>query len=317
MNDVKYFICPMSKNILESILELDSDKLGVLPTRNQIDYTGGYVNNWSTKEFFSYINENFNTKNITFQRDHGGSSLFFTDEYESFKCDLKYFNIFHIDPWISFKNLSEGIEQTINYINYIGSRNLKAYFEIGTEEDRRKFEPDDIDFMLKTLRNNLSSDLFDRIIYVVIQSGESIDLPNKVNKGNFDINRFKDMIAVCKVYNKKSKEHNGDFLMNQEYQFRFNNGLSAVNIGPEFATIETSLYLQHMTSKQIDDFYQICLKTEKWRRWISCNVNDIDKKNLIEICGHYNYSNFDLPKIDNIIKDAIKDKIQSLLKIFK
>ena len=55
MKTPKYFICPMSKQIVDSVLELQSDRFGLLPTRRQIDFDGGYVNGWDTTEFHKYI----------------------------------------------------------------------------------------------------------------------------------------------------------------------------------------------------------------------------------------------------------------------
>ena len=43
MKNPKYFICPMSKNIVDSIIELNSELFGLIPTRRQIDFDGGYV----------------------------------------------------------------------------------------------------------------------------------------------------------------------------------------------------------------------------------------------------------------------------------
>ena len=55
MSKVKFFICPMSKNIVDSVIEINSEKLGLLPSRRQIDYDGGYVNEWNTKSFTDYV----------------------------------------------------------------------------------------------------------------------------------------------------------------------------------------------------------------------------------------------------------------------
>lgn len=302
----------MSKNILDAIVEINSDIIGILPTRRQIDYNGGYVNNWNTVDFFNYLSNNF-----VVERDHGGinQGVIDDDGYESFKVDSKYFNIFHIDPWKKYKNFTDGISETIKYIKFIYSLNPNVYFEVGTEEDIRKFEMEEIDSMLKILKNELSEEMFNRILYVSIQSGVSLDLVYKKNNGIFNEDKFKTMIDICNIHNKKSKEHNGDFLNDEEHKFRFDNGLSSINIGPELAIIETFLYLEHMTNKEIDNFYNICLKSEKWKRWIKTDINLIDKKTLIQTCGHYNYLSINLPKIDDLIKKNIKNKINNLLKI--
>ena len=67
-----------------------------------------------------------------------------------------------------------------------------------------------------------------------------------------------------------------------------------------------------MKEKEINEFYKICLDSKKWERWVPDNFDFNDKKKLIQICGHYCFSMYDLPKIDNIVKENIKNKLNSL-----
>jgi len=68
----KYFICPMSKNIIDAVCELDSTDFGFAVTRRQVDYNGGYVNGWNTKSFYDYVKSK--NSSIVLERDHGGPS---------------------------------------------------------------------------------------------------------------------------------------------------------------------------------------------------------------------------------------------------
>ena len=46
---------PMSKNIVDVIIEIankNKKTITLIPSRRQIEYNGGYVNNWTTKYFF-------------------------------------------------------------------------------------------------------------------------------------------------------------------------------------------------------------------------------------------------------------------------
>ena len=69
-------------------------------------------------------------------------------------------------------------------------------------------------------------------------------------------------------------------------------------------------------------FRSICYESKKWEKWVNKTFNPFtNKKQLINICGHYvlstdNFINqikknvrFD---IDNIIKDNIKVKLKEL-----
>ena len=53
-NEIKFFIGPMSENVVDSVIQFSKDtnsKVGLIPSRRQIDYSGGYVNNWKTEKF--------------------------------------------------------------------------------------------------------------------------------------------------------------------------------------------------------------------------------------------------------------------------
>ena len=48
----KYYIGPMSKNVVDCVIKHSQKNLiGLIPSRRQVDYCGGYVNNWNTKQF--------------------------------------------------------------------------------------------------------------------------------------------------------------------------------------------------------------------------------------------------------------------------
>ena len=58
--DIKFFIGPMSKNIVDSIIEFQTDsknKIGLIPSRRQVDFNGGYANKWTTKGLSDYAKD--------------------------------------------------------------------------------------------------------------------------------------------------------------------------------------------------------------------------------------------------------------------
>ena len=58
LKNTKIFIGPMSKNVVDSVIEYCNDNnvnIGLIPSRRQVENTGGYVNNWTTKEFCEYV----------------------------------------------------------------------------------------------------------------------------------------------------------------------------------------------------------------------------------------------------------------------
>jgi hypothetical protein len=317
MSKVKFFICPMSKNIVDSVIEINSEKLGLLPSRRQIDYDGGYVNEWNTKSFTDYVKTK---SNIIIQRDHSGGKQGKKDgdEYVSFEEDSEYFDLIHLDPWLKYKSLIEGTNETIKNIEFIFRHNKNIKFEVGTEEAIRPFSIEELDRYVDELHIRLSPEMFKNITYVCIQSGVGLDLVNQKNTGVFNIDKLKQMITLSTFFGKQTKEHNGDYLKENDFRIRFDNGLNSINIGPEIAQIETEIYLKHMTKSEIYDFYLICFKSEKWKKWVNNDFHMLDNKKLITVCGHYNFNN--LPnsitnnvKIKTEVKSMIMNKLNELL----
>ena len=310
---MKYFIGPMSKNVVDAIIEFNGN-IGFIPSRRQVDYQGGYVNNWTTGEFATYVNGR-----VLIERDHGGigQGYKYDNGMDSYLHDSKYFDIIHIDPWKHYKDFDEGLTETITNINYIYLNNPNIKFEVGTEESIRRFEVSDLKNLLRRLEFELKSKVFDNIEYAVVQSGVGLDLGKQTNTGTFDPDRLEKMVSICKKFGKKSKEHNGDYLSNKEYKDRFDLGLDSINIAPEFGQLETLCYLDEM-GDDIEDYYQICYDSKRWEKWVDNDfVPEDNKKELIKICGHYVFSDkkfLDIkPSIDNKIKDIIINKLEDLV----
>ena len=310
MKNIKYFIGPMSKNVVDAVIEHNGN-FGFIPSRRQVDYNGGYVNNWSTGEFATYVGGR-----VPIGRDHGGAGQGYKEDdgYESFLHDYKYFDIIHIDPWKKYQKFEDGLEETLAVLNYIYNMDQSVMFEVGTEEAIRKFTADELDTLLRTLSE---FEFFDNIEYAVVQSGVGLDLGKQTNTGTFDSNRLKEMVNVCKKFGKKSKEHNGDYLSSVEYKSRFDLGLDSINIAPEFGQLETLCYLDEM-GDDIEDYYQICYESKRWEKWVSKDfIPEDNKKELIKICGHYVFSDEEFtlikPDIDHKIKRVIKNKLERLI----
>jgi len=254
MNQIKYYICPMSRAIVDSVIELNSPLIGLIPSRRQIEFDGGYVNNWNTISFAEYIK---NKSNIIIERDHAGAGQNDVDEYHSYWIDSKVMDIVHIDPWRRFPDLDGGVKETIENIKFLHQLNPNLKLEVGTEEEIRPFSFEELEDMVIKLKEGLSESEFNSIIYICIQSGVKLDLVNQKNVGHFSINKLRSMLHITKKYQKLSKEHNGDYLNDQEIKVRFNSGLDALNIGPEIVQIETKTYIENMNQEQIDEFYSM------------------------------------------------------------
>jgi hypothetical protein len=312
----KIFIGPMSKNIVDSIIEFYNEaniQIGLIPSRRQIEHSGGYVNKWTTKNFCEYVTSK--SSNILLVRDHCGPNqgLMEDDGIDSFTEDCKYFDIIHVDVWKKHQLYEDGLNSTLNFIKLGYSLNKNLCYEIGTEEAIRRFEPEEIEKLIIDLKSNLPDEVYSKIKYIVIQSGTA--LKENKNIGTYDKDRLKKMISICKKYGLISKEHNGDYLNNEVLNEKFSLGLDSINIAPEFGQIETKTILQNINKEQIEEFFQICLESKKWEKWISKDFNPmLNKLELINICGHYLFSNNDFLEIKNKIKVDIDSEIKFNIK---
>ena len=314
----KYFIGPMSKNIVDAIVEFCEEtnhKIGLIPSRRQVEWNGGYVNNWTTEEFSKY-------SNLIKQRDHSGpgQGTYEDNGYESLKHDCQYLDLIHIDPWKKHPSFTSGLQETIRMIKFCYELNPSIQYEVGTEEAIRRFEPYELADLMHQLQHQLLPEVYKQIKYLVIQSGTSLKGTDQT--GTYDATRLKEMINICKQFNILSKEHNGDYIPVSTIKEKFNLGLDAINIAPEFGVIETQTYLDNIVDdKLFDRFWQICYDSRKWEKWVNPGFDPyLNKKELVKICGHYvlSYPEFindiksNFPNIDEQIKTNVKNKLNQL-----
>ena len=326
---MKFFIGPMSKNVVDTILDFcntyDID-IVFIPSRRQIECTGGYVNNWTTEEFYKYIQDSPYKRKTILERDHGGPGQGQSDDdgLQSLEVDSKYMNIIHIDPWKKYPKYQDGLAQTVQMIQYVFSKNPTIEFEVGTEQGIRPLSVEELDALVCDLRLLLTPKEYKQIKYLVIQCGTQ--LLEKTNIGDFDPEKLTAMLAVCSKHNLIAKEHNGDWVDTATIQKKAKLGLTCINIAPEFGEIETCVLLNKIKQNPSDfeTFYRICLDSGKWKKWVSPSFNpDENKETLIKICGHYVFADPEFQQlkqnygtIDTEIQKTIKFRLMELHGLF-
>jgi len=307
-----YFIGPMSKNVVDSIIEFSretNNQIGLIPSRRQVEWSGGYANNWTTEEFAGHANS------LILQRDHAGPGQGQKDDdgYKSLKEDCKYFDLIHVDPWKKYPKYKEGLRWTINMIEFCHKENPNMQYEVGTEEAIRRSEPEELNSLIRDLKAGLKKPLFSQIKYLVIQSGTA--LKENVNTGEYDKNKLLAMTKVAKAWGLMSKEHNGDYIPAELIKEKISLGLDSINIAPEFGLIETMTYINN--GIDIDKFWKICYNSKRWVKWVDSNFDPLSQKeDLIKICGHYVLSHPEFlaikPNVTQQINFNIKQKLHEL-----
>jgi hypothetical protein len=323
MSFPKYYIGPMSKNVVDcTIKHGQKHSIGLIPSRRQVDFLGGYVNEWDTQTFSEYVKSK--NSSILICRDHGGAGQGQEDDdgIESFDSDCEYFDLIHIDPFKKSKSVYYAAEKTADQIERMYKINPNMMYEVGTEEAIFKYEPEELMWMLGYLKIRLRMEQFNQIKYAVVQSGTRLDLATRTNIGNFNNSRLLKFIEVVKSFDLMSKEHNGDYLTDSfDVEMRFSVGLDAINIAPEYGQIESEFYLEmcKQNSNLFESLYQICYNSGKWKKWIP-DISRISKDQLIMTCCHYVLSDKEFidgikshfPNADKLIQKRITSKLKLL-----
>ncbi len=325
-SDIKFFIGPMSKLVVDSVGDFcntNDVKIGLIPSRRQVEYDGGYVCNWKTSDFSKYARNV--SSNIILQRDHGGINQCANYEHNedmkkytakaSFRDDAESdFDLIHVDPWKKYRSIDEVAAETARNIRFISGINDLTMFEVGTEEAIRPYEVEDIKKFMLILEKSLTKRQFSKIKYLVIQAGTRIS--GIKNIGNFDSERCKSMVDFCKDAGLLSKEHNGDYLNPKQMKSRFDLGLDAINVAPEFGVSETQVILNEIKKMRREDlfdrFFNLVYESKKWVKWLPENFeikSHEDKKTIAEVAGHYVFSKSEFCKITSEI-EGLKDKIK-------
>ena len=316
MTKVRLFAGPMSLQIVDSVIEYSekNNPIGLIPSRRQVEDTGGYVNRWKTKEFAKYVK--LKTKKVPLVRDHGGPNQgqILDDGLISVRCDVESgFDIIHVDPWKASQTIDEGVQKTIEIIKHCIELSPSVMFEVGTEESIFPYTDSELDKILETIQKNLEGQ-FSRISHAVVQSG--VKISGTKNIGNFNPKRLEKMINVIKKYGILSKEHNGDYLSYNQIKQRVDLGLDSINIAPEFGVIQTKLLLEkgHL---DFDKALETCLKTKKYEKWIPEDfIDNPPKEMIVNVSGHYCFSQEPfteaIKKIEEEIQKSLFERFEEI-----
>ena len=176
---------PMSKNCVDASIELAEQyktPLMLIASRRQIDcevFGGGYVENWTTKQFADYVVEKDINRNIILARDHGGpwqneleksQNMNLKDAMQSAKVSYKAdidagFHMLHIDPSIDIHSqpdkdqILERVYELYDFCwSYAQQKNQDIIFEIGTEEQSGgNNTKEELEYTLESMKKFCSS----------------------------------------------------------------------------------------------------------------------------------------------------------------
>ena len=344
---------PMSKNCVDATIELaDQYKapLMLIASRRQIDseqFGGGYVENWSTKDFSDYVRSKDINKNIILARDHGGpwqneieknKNMNLKDAMQSakdsYRADIDAgFQMLHIDPSIDIHlkpNADQILERVYELYDFCWShaqqKNQDIIFEIGTEEQSgSNNSKEELEYTLEKMRKFCANNKLPFPSFIVIQAGTRV-METK-NIGSFDSPirianelppeiQIPQMIDICNKYGILMKEHNADYLSTDSLRWQPRLGIHAANIAPEFGVAETKAFIDILKEgghiDLVDEFLKISYESMKWKKWMLKNTDANDTDRAI-IAGHYVFSSNEFIKLKAKALKKI-DNLEVLLK---
>lgn len=290
MRKLKLGVGPMSKEIIDAIISYkNKEMLMVVASRNQVDYKDGYV--CDPFELALKIKP----AGILLCRDHCGPYFKDTDKNLSLdlaiaECkktienDLKAgFDLIHID--VSKIN-DEKFEVATDLIRYAVSLNPNVLFEFGSEENTGKTlykNPDEIIPQLEYLKQ------FPNVRYFVTQTGS---LTKEIQAGEFDINYNRSVAEIIHQYGLSFKEHNADYLLDEQISLRVSAGIDAMNIAPMLGVMQTSILRSKSNgSPEWKAFSDLVYKEKKWERWASPNMTE--QEQVVLLSGHYHFNSLE------------------------
>ena len=323
-------IGPMSLNCIDASIELASEfdiPLFLIASRRQIDSEelgGGYVNNWTTKQFADYVIDKDKKGNILLSRDHGGPwqnnveieedmslNRAMDSAKNSFLEDIRSgFQVIHIDPSIDIHkktSVDEILERVYELYNFcfLQAQRLgkEILVEIGTEEQSGGTNSqEELEYVLNSMNSFCEKHNFPFPTFVVIQTGTkvkemrnvgSLDSPIRVIDQLPSEIQIPKMIEICNKYQIMMKEHNADYLSNESLHWHPRLGIHAANVAPEFGVTETISLLKILEENNLkniaDKFLEIAYSSEKWKKWLSSSSKLNDRKKSI-LAGHYVFS---------------------------
>jgi len=344
---------PMSKNCVDASIELAEQyktPLMLIASRRQIDseqFGGGYVENWTTKQFADYVVEKDKNKNIILARDHGGpwqneleksQKMNLKDAMQSakdsYQADIDAgFHMLHIDPSVDIHSQPD-IDQVLERVyelydfcwSYAQQKNQDIIFEIGTEEQSgSNNSKEELEYTLECMKKFCNANKMPFPSFVVIQAGTrvmetknigSFESPVRIENELPPEIQIPRMIDICNKYGIFMKEHNTDYLSTESLKWQPRLGIHAANIAPEFGVAETKAFVNALEegghTDLLNDFFQISYDSIKWKKWMLKNTNASDMDRAI-IAGHYVFSSDEFIEL----KVEASDRINNLNHILK
>ena len=289
MKKFKLGFGPMSKEIIDILAKHTKDNhypLMIIASRNQVDYTTGYV--CTTSELAEQV-EKYKNPNLLLCRDHCGPyfsdldrELSIEDAIErcmkTISADIAAgFDLIHVDVSRIKNNQLHYAKQLIEYAV---SLNPDIKLEFGSEDNTG------IDITSSLARIDVQLGFLNpykkNVVFFVTQTGS---LTKDGQAGNFDVERNKEIGNQIRAAGFMFKEHNADYFTEEDIQKRIEANIDSLNIAPQLGVLQTALLKEYAPADLWDEFSDLVYNQNYWQRWVA--PGQTDKDIAVSVSGHY------------------------------
>jgi hypothetical protein len=287
---------PMSSEAIEAVFSYSHQRerpLMLVTSKNQIDYGGGYVNNWNTKQYAEYLDQmrrRYPAGDVTVCRDHCGPGfngrLDLEDTYRTIEVDIEArFQLIHIDFCHQHDGKAQQMAASKKAIQHCLQLNPSVMLEVGTDDTNCSGIP----VSMRELREEVAffRDICEPTFYVV-NTGALVKEMRQV--GAFNKGFALEVAESLRPLGIRLKEHQGDYLASEELKER-HGIVDAMNVAPQLGAVQTSAVLHECLRHGIeaDDFIAEVFAGNKWRKWMLHSALP-DPRYCARVAGHYHFA---------------------------
>lgn len=287
---------PMSSEAIEAIFRYSQRherELMLVTSKNQIDYAGGYVNNWCTREyseFLAVMRRQYPGSNVKTCRDHCGPGfngrLDIQDTYRTIEADLEAgFSLIHIDFCHQSEHRTEQMAASRKAIEYCLELDPSTLLEVGTDDTNISTPSASMDELREEVAYFAD---FCRPVFYVVNTGALVKETRQV--GVFNKGFAHEAAALIERFGFRLKEHQGDYLSSDDLVQR-KGIVGAMNVAPQLGAVQTSTVLHECLRHGVeaDQLVAEVFAKGRWKKWM-LEGSLPDPRYCTRIAGHYHFA---------------------------
>jgi hypothetical protein len=325
-------IGPMSRNTVQAVINVanrNKQPLPLIASRRQIESAqlgGGYVENWSTREFAEFVHARDTHGMVAMCRDHGGPwqgnneteldrAAAMVNAKMSLLEDISSgFEVVHLDPSVRGGALtdSETLDMLFELYDFVcrtaAQLGVHVEIEVGAEQQSGFYsDPRELVSFIKAINRFCEQHGYNKPLFCVVQTGtlvkemrnvgftegrrnEQFDQKYAVETMEKTVRYLGDIARISGMF---VKEHNGDYLSDGSMLARRRLEVGAVNIAPELGVSESkalvSVCMQLGLKRQAGALVETFYNSKKWEKWLSTNTTASHLDRAL-IAGHYTFA---------------------------